>query len=67
MGFDLSGLLQKYLGGDAPPTNDAQAHFDQVAQNASPSKLSQGLAAMFHSGKMPSFGQSASQWFYPCH
>ena len=63
MGFDLSGLLQQYLGGNAPSTNDAQAHFDQVAQNASPSTLSQGLAAMFHSDLTPSFGQSASQLF----
>ena len=63
MGFDLSGLLQQYLGGNAPSTNDAQAHFDQVAQNASPSTLSQGLAAMFHSDQTPSFGQSASQLF----
>ena len=63
MGFDLSGLLQQYLGGNAPSTNDAQAHFDQVAQNASPSALSQGLAAMFHSDQTPSFGQSASQLF----
>ena len=63
MGFDLSGLLQQYLGGNAPSTNDAQAYFDQVAQNASPSTLSQGLAAMFHSDQTPSFGQSASQLF----
>ena len=63
MGFDLSGLLQQYLGGNAPATNDAQAHFDQMAQNASPSTLSQGLAAMFHSDQTPSFGQSASQLF----
>ena len=63
MGFDFSGLLQQYLGGNAPSTNDAQAHFDQVAQNASPSTLSQGLAAMFHSDQTPSFGQSASQLF----
>ena len=63
MGFDLSGLLQQYLGGSVPSADDAQAHFDQVAQNASPSTLSQGLAAMFHSDQTPSFGQSASQLF----
>ena len=34
-----------------------------MAQNASPSTLSQGLAAMFHSDQTPSFGQSASQLF----
>ena len=63
MGFDLSGLLQQYLDGNAPSTNDAQAQFDQVAQNASPSTLSQGLATMFHSIQTPSFGQSAYQLF----
>ena len=63
MGFDLSGLLQQYLGSNAPSTNDAQSHFDQVAQNVSPSTLSQGLAAMFHSDQTPSLGHSASRLF----
>ena len=63
MGFDLSGLLQQYLGNNAPFTNDAQSHLDQVAQNASPSTLSQGLAAMFHSDQAPSLVHGASQLF----
>ena len=63
MAFDLGGLLQKYLGGIAPSATDAQAHFDEVAQNASPSILSQGLSAMFHSDQTPPFSQSASQMF----
>ena len=63
MAFDLGGLLQKYLGGNAPSATDAQAHFDEVAQNASPSILSQGLSAMFHSDQTPPFSQSASQMF----
>ena len=63
MVFDLGGLLQKYLGGISPSATDAQAHFDEVAQNASPSILSKGLSAMFHSDETPPFGQSASQMF----
>ena len=63
MAFDLGGLLQKYLGGNAPSATDAQAHFDEVAQNSSPSILSQGLSAMFHSDQTPPFSQSASQMF----
>ena len=55
MRFDLSGLLQQYLGGNAPSTNDAQAHFVQVAQNASPS------AKPRHSGDV-SFRLNAFIW-----
>lgn len=60
MGFDLGGLLQQYLGDNTPSAADAIAHFDQVAQNASPSSVSQGLSAMFHSDQTPLFGQSAA-------
>lgn len=63
MGFDLGGLLQQYLGGNNPSAADATAHFDQAVQNASPSTVSQGLSAMFHSDQTPPFGQSAAQLF----
>ncbi|MBC7756092.1 MAG: hypothetical protein H7Z20_05475 [Bdellovibrio sp.] len=63
MAFDLGGLLQQYLGGNAPSATDTQAHFDEVAQNAAPSTLSKGLSAMFHSDQTPPFSQSASQMF----
>lgn len=49
MGLDFGSLLQQYLGGGVPNSINAQEHFDQVSKNASPSLVSQGLSAMFHS------------------
>ncbi len=62
MAFDLGSLLQKYVGGEAP-TADTAAHFDQVARNASPDQVSNGLSAAFHSDATPSFGQLVGQLF----
>lgn len=60
----ISGMLQQYSGaqpGQAPATVDND--FDQVAQNAPPSALSNGLAAAFRSNQTPDFGQMAAQLF----
>jgi hypothetical protein len=61
MGFDLGNLLSQCIGGGNPA--NAPDHFQQVAQNASPDLLSQGLSAMFHSDQTPPFGQMAAQLF----
>jgi hypothetical protein len=64
MAFDLGNLLQQYIGGSAAPAPaQAEAHFDQAAQAASPDVLSSGLAAMFRSDATPAFGQMAGQLF----
>jgi predicted lipid-binding transport protein (Tim44 family) len=63
MGFDLGGLLQQYLGGNAASSEDTENHFKQVSQNAPTDLLSQGLAAMFRSDQTPAFGQLAGQLF----
>ncbi len=63
MGFDLGSLLQQFAGGGTVSAPDVQDRFHQVAQNASPDLLSQGLAAMFHSDQTPAFGQMAGQLF----
>jgi len=63
MGFDLGSLLQQYAGGSAPAAQNAADHFTQVAQNASPDLISQGLAALFRSNQTPPFGQLAGQLF----
>lgn len=64
MSFDLGSLLQQYIGGgSAPAPAQAQAHFDQAAQNAPANVLSSGLAAMFRSDATPAFGQMAGQLF----
>jgi hypothetical protein len=62
MNLDLGGLLQQFLGGNAN-TQSAQDQYQQVAQNASPDVLSQGLSAMFRSDQTPAFGQMAGQLF----
>jgi hypothetical protein len=60
----LGGILQQYNGaqpGQAPDTvND---DFDQLAQTAPPSALSDGLAAAFRSDQTPDFGQMTSSLF----
>lgn len=64
MAFDLGSLLQQYAAGSvgAPPAH-VEEHFDQVAQNASPDLLSQGLAAAFRSDSTPPFSQMVGQLF----
>ena len=61
MAFDLGNLLQQYLGG--ANSSQADQHFDQVAQNASPDLLSRGLSAMFHSDATLPFSQMTGQLF----
>jgi|APFre7841882630_1041343.scaffolds.fasta_scaffold57868_1 hypothetical protein len=62
MGFDLGSLLSQFVGGGVSAAA-APGHFEQVAQNAPPDLLSQGLSAMFHSDQTPPFGQMAGQLF----
>lgn len=62
MAFDLGSLLQQYAGGGPPPAN-VDEHFEQVAQNAPPELVSQGLAAAFRSDSTPPFGQMVGQLF----
>jgi hypothetical protein len=62
--LDLGNLLSKYLNvpaGQSAP--DAQNHFDQVAQQASPQVMSQGISDALRSPDTPSLGQMASQAF----
>lgn len=63
MGFDLGSLLQQYMGGASAPADQAEAHFDQASQSASPDLLRTGLAAMFRSDATPPFGQMAGELF----
>ena len=61
MAFDLGGLLSQFTGGGS--TANATDQFHQVAQNAPPDLLSQGIAALFHSDQTPPFSQIAGQLF----
>ena len=63
MGFDLGSLLQQYAGSN--PANQAQAEndFDQVAQNAPPSHLAEGVSEALRSDQTPPFPQMVGQLF----
>ena len=61
MGFDLGSLLSQFTSSGTAA--NAQDHFQQVSQSASPGLLSEGLSAMFHSDQTPPFGQMAGQLF----
>lgn len=63
MAFDLGSLLQHYIEGASTSSQDPQAHFGEVAQNASTDLITQGLAAAFRSDATPAFGQMAGQLF----
>lgn len=60
----LGGILQQYNGAQpdqAPDTVDDD--FDQLAQNAPPSALADGLSAAFRSDQTPDFGQMAANLY----
>jgi hypothetical protein len=60
----LGGILQQYNGAQpnqAPDTVDDD--FDQLAQNAPPSALADGLSAAFRSDETPEFGQMAANLY----
>ncbi|HET8831951.1 MAG TPA: hypothetical protein VFN86_07750 [Casimicrobiaceae bacterium] len=63
MALDLGNLLQKYLNPSNAPSADASAHFDQVAQHASPEVVSQGIADALRSDETPPLGQLVSDMF----
>src|SRR6476646_1934667 len=63
MALDLGNLLQKYLNPSAAPSADASAHFDQVAQHASPEVMGQGISDALRSDQTPPLGEMVSQIF----
>jgi hypothetical protein len=58
----LLDVLNKYTGSSAPQA-DTHAHFDEVAQQASPASLGTALSSMFRSGSTPPFGQTVGNLF----
>lgn len=60
----LMDLLKQYA--NAQPSQapaDASDHFSEVARNAPPDTLRQGIAAAFQSDQTPPFGQMVGQLF----
>ena len=64
MALDLGNLLQKYLNVPGnQPVPDAERHFDQVAQHASPDVLGEGIADALRSDQTPPLGQMVRDVF----
>lgn len=62
MAFDLKSLLERYIDDSRPPENVSE-HFDQVAHNAPPEMVKEGISEAFRSDQTPPFGQMISQLF----
>ena len=60
---DIGGLISQFAGGQTPSPQQAEQHFDQVAQAAPTGALASSLADAFRSNETPAFGQLASQLF----
>ena len=58
----LFDVLKQYAGG-APALADTHAHFDEVAQQASPASLGSALSAVLRSNATPPFGQTVGGLF----
>lgn len=64
MALDLGNLLQKYLNiRPDQPSTDAASHFDEVARQASPDVMRQGIADALRSDDTPPLGQMVSEMF----
>lgn len=59
----LLDILQQYANPQAAPTDNVPQHFDEVAQQASPQELGNGVAAAFRSDATPPFGQMIGTLF----
>jgi hypothetical protein len=61
MGF--MDILKQYAGQQGQATDAATQHYGEVAQQAPPAVVSQGLAEAFRADQTPPFGQMVSQLF----
>jgi hypothetical protein len=58
----LMDILQQYTA-NAGGSADAHQHFDEVARQAPPEVLGQGVADAFRNDQTPSFGEMVGQMF----
>ena len=62
MALDIGGLLSKYLNAPAGHVSaDAEDHFDQIAQQASPQVVGQGISDALRSDQTPALGELVSR------
>jgi hypothetical protein len=59
----ISGMVQKYAAGVDVDDAGTESEFDQVAQQAPPNVLANGLAEAFRSYRTPAFPDMLSQLF----
>lgn len=59
----LMDILNRYANPNAAPTDQTEAHFDEVAKEADPAELSRGLSSAFRSEATPPFGQMVGNLF----
>jgi hypothetical protein len=56
-------ILKQYTDPSSTPTGNVEDHFRQVAQEADPSELGNGIATAFRSDATPPFGQMVGNLF----
>jgi hypothetical protein len=59
----VTNVLKQYTGGSKANVADATEHFDQVAKNAPPDVVADGLSGMFRSDQTPAFGNLVGSLF----
>jgi hypothetical protein len=59
----VTNMLKQHTSGSTPNVTNATEHFDQVAQNAPPNAIAEGLQAMFKSDQTPAFGNMVGSLF----
>lgn len=63
MNFDLGRILNQYASPSPAPTDHVEQDFDEVAGNADPEDLRQGVDEAFRSDRTPPFGSMLGQLF----
>lgn len=63
MNFDLGRILNQYANPAPRPSDHVEQDFDQVASNADPEDLRQGVDEAFRSDQTPPFGSMLAQLF----
>jgi hypothetical protein len=59
----VTNILKQHTSGSTPNVTNVTEHFDQVAQNAPPNAIAEGLHAMFKSDQTPAFGNMVGSLF----
>ena len=61
--MSILDILKQYADPSQPPAGNAEDHFNEVAQQAAPQDLGQGISSAFRSDATPPFGQMIGSLF----